>query len=65
MNCTTDERATTHAEDKEKEKAERAIVRRMIKLMNYEELHHLRFFAYGLTKAKNSKKYAQKSNKND
>lgn len=53
MNTTTDKRATTLTEDKAREKEERAAVRQLIKSMSYEELHHLRFYAYGLKLCRN------------
>lgn len=43
---TADKRTIT--EDKAREKKERAAVRQIIESMNYEQLHHIRFYAYGL-----------------
>lgn len=48
MNNTADKRATTLTEDKIKEREERAAVRQIIKNMSYKELHHIRYYAYGL-----------------
>lgn len=53
MNSTADKRAVTLTEDKAREKEERAVVRQLIKSMSYEELHHLRFYAYGLKLCRN------------
>lgn len=46
MNSTADKRTIT--EDKAREKKERAAVQQIIASMNYEQLHHIRFYAYGL-----------------
>lgn len=48
MNNTADKRAVTLTEDEAKKKEERAAVRQLIKSMSYDELHHIRFYAYGL-----------------
>ncbi len=48
MNSTADKRAVTLTEDKAREKEERAAVRQLIRTMSYDELHHIRFYAYGL-----------------
>lgn len=48
MNNTADKRATTITEDKAREKKEREAVRQIISVMSYEQLHHVRFYAYGL-----------------
>lgn len=48
MNSTSDKRATTLTEDKARERKERAAVRQIIRTMSYDELHHIRFYAYGL-----------------
>ena len=46
MNSTADKRTVT--EDKARKKKERAAVRQIIASMNYEQLRHIRFYAYGL-----------------
>lgn len=53
MNSTADKRAATLTEDKAREKEERAAVRQFIKSMSYDELHHMRFYAYGLKLCRN------------
>lgn len=45
---TADKGVATLAEEKAKEKEERAAIRLIIKSMDYKQLRHIRFYAYGL-----------------
>lgn len=69
MNNAKDERAITLTKDKAREKEERAAVRQLIRTMNYKQLHHVRFYIYGLSwteeQIKNYQNCANKSKKND